>query len=297
VVSTVEWIVRKTMKLCGYDIDETQPVLSAHEEIRGAIELHHTEGAVVKRDRDMLGGILDLRDLTVDDVMVHRKNMLMADIDLPNEEIIDQILKSPYTRVPLWQGNQENIVGILHAKDLLRALRSGQTEGGPINARELMQEPWFVPETTTLLEQLNAFRQHRKHFALVVDEYGALMGLVTLEDILEEIVGEISDEHDVGASGIRPGPRGSMFVDGDVAIRDLNRILDWNLPEDEAVTIAGLVIHEAQTIPEPGQMFSYYGYRFEIVRKQRNQLTVLRIWSPHRKKEARSEEKASAISP
>ena len=294
IVSAVEWIVRKTLALWGYDVDETQPILSAHEEIRGAIELHHTEGGVVKRDRDMLGGILDLRDLTVDDVMVHRKNMLMIDIDLPNEEFIDQVLKGPYTRVPLWQGNPENIVGILHAKDLLRALRHREIDAAPIAVRELMQEPWFVPETTTLLEQLNAFRQQRKHFALVVDEYGTLMGLVTLEDILEEIVGEISDEHDIGASGIKPGAQGSVFVDGDVTVRDLNRVMDWNLPDDEAVTIAGLVIHEAQTIPEPGQMFSYYGYRFEIVRKQRNQITVLRVWPPHRKRESRADDKAGA---
>lgn len=280
VVSAVQWIVRRTLKIWGISVDDTQSILSAHEEIRGAIELHQTEGAVIKRESDMLGAILDLRDMSVDDVMVHRKNMMMINIDLPVDAIIDQILQSPYTRIPFWQENTENIVGILHAKDLLRAMNARHNDIATLDIKELLIEPWFVPETTNLFEQLNAFRKERKHFSVVVDEYGTLMGLVTLEDILEEIVGEISDEHDINVSGVRPAPNGTVYVDGDVTIRDLNRAMDWNLPDDEAVTIAGLVIHEAQTIPEPSQMFSYYGYRFEVLRKNRNQITALRILPP-----------------
>ena len=287
IVLTVEWIVRRTLNLFGMSIDDSQPILSAHEEIRGAIELHHTEGSVVKHDRDMLGGILDLRDLTVDEVMVHRKSIAMFDIDAPQYEVVEQVLASPYTRIPFWQDDPENIVGILHAKDLLRAMTRDK-DMSTLSIKDLLQEPWFIPETTSLLEQLAAFRRQRKHFALVVDEYGALMGLLTLEDILEEIVGEISDEHDIGATGVRPGPGGSVTVDGDVTIRDLNRIMDWNLPDDEAVTIAGLVIHEARAIPEQGQLFTYYGYQFEILHKQRNQITQLSITPPRRRGRKRS---------
>lgn len=280
VVSAVQWIVRRTLKIWGISVDDTQSILSAHEEIRGAIELHQTEGSVIKKESDMLGAILDLRDMSVDDVMVHRKNMMMINIDLPVDAIVDQMLQSPYTRIPFWQENTENIIGILHAKDLLRAMSTRHGDIENLDIKELLIEPWFVPETTNLFEQLNAFRKERKHFSVVVDEYGTLMGLVTLEDILEEIVGEISDEHDINVSGVRPAPNGTVYVDGDVTIRDLNRAMDWNLPDDEAVTIAGLVIHEAQTIPEPSQMFSYYGYRFEVLRKNRNQITALRILPP-----------------
>lgn len=285
VVSAVQWIVRRTLKAFGFDIDQIGDVLSPQDEIRSAIDLHHSEGGVFKRDKDMLGGVLDLHDLNVDEVIVHRKNMMMIDAGLSNREIIDKVLQSPYTRIPIWEETPENIIGILHAKDLLRALRAHQGDDDDLNIRNLLQTPWFVPETTTLREQLKAFLQKRKHFALVVDEYGALMGLVTLEDIIEEIVGEIEDEHDVAVEGVRPQPDGSAYVDGSVTIRDLNRGLDWSLPDDEANTIAGLVIHEAQTIPLPGQIFSYYGYRFEIMKRHRNQLTGLRITPPKDKRE------------
>ena len=283
IVLAVEWIVRKTLNLLGQDIDEAKDVLSPHEEIRGAIDLHHLEGGVKKRDRDMLGGVLDLRDMAVDEVMVHRKNMEMVDIDLPKTEIIDQVLNSQYTRLPFWKGNPENIVGVLHVKNILKLLHEEGNDVNTLSIASHLIEPWFIPETTTLQEQLMAFLNKRQHFALVVDEYGALMGLATLEDILEEIVGEIVDEHDRLVRGVRPQTNGSAHVDGHITVRDLNRAMDWDLPEDEANTIAGLVIHEAQTIPKAGQMFSYYGYRFEILRRHRNQITALRITPPRPK--------------
>ncbi len=255
-----------------------EKVLSAHEEIRGTIELHHKEGEVVKHDRDMLGGILDLRELDVSDIMVHRTNMVSINADDPPKKILDEVLKSPYTRIPIWRGQPENIIGVLHVKDLLRArLKAKEDWESDFDVTQLASDPWFVPETTPLKSQLNAFLQHKAHLALVVDEYGEVMGLVTLEDILEEIVGEIADEHDIVVAGVRPQKSGSYNVDGSVAIRDLNRYLDWDLPDDEATTIAGLVIHEAQTIPEPGQKFTFHGYRFEILRKQGNRITALRI--------------------
>lgn len=277
VTAAVQFIVRHSFRLFGLNVDASQQVLSAHEELRGAINLHHHEGSVVKIDRDMLGGILDLRDLEVSDIMVHRKNIAMIDASQPNSEIISQALASPHTRIPLWRDEQENIVGVLHAKDLLRALASAEWKPDAIDILSIANKPWFVPDTTTLQDQLNAFLRHKTHFSLVVDEYGALMGLITLEDILEEIVGEISDEHDIEVAGARIQPDGSVVVNGSVPIRDLNRAFDWSLPDDEATTIAGLVIHEARTIPEVGQTFTFHGFRFEILRRQRNQVAQLRI--------------------
>ncbi len=249
----------------------------AHEELRGAIDLHHKEGAVQTTDRNMLGGILDLKELQVSDVMIHRKNITMIDGDLPPANIIERVLSQPHTRLPVYKGDSENIVGILHAKDLLRALSRANGNMQAVNVTALIAKPWFIPDTTTLTEQLRSFLQRRTHFALVIDEYGALQGLITLEDILEEIVGEIRDEHDVPISGVRPQPDGSTNVDGWVTIRELNRAMNWNLPDEEATTIAGLVIHEAQAIPEVGQAFSFHGLKFEILRKQRNQITAIRI--------------------
>ncbi|WP_138514008.1 HlyC/CorC family transporter [Maricaulis alexandrii] len=275
VVRAVQFVVSGTLRLFGARVDG--PVLSAHDELRGAIALHHEEGGVVKDDRDMLGGVLDLRDLTVDDIMVHRKSIIMIDADKPPAEIVTEALHSPHTRLPLYKDDSENIVGILHVRDMARALHEADGDASQVNIDALRREPWFVPETTEVLDQLNAFREKREHFALVVDEYGALMGLVTLEDILEEIVGAIEDEHDITVEGIQPEDNEQWLVDGGVPIRDLNRALDWELPDEEAVTIAGLVIHEAQTIPERGQVFQFHGARFEVVERRRNQITKLRV--------------------
>ncbi|MES1203683.1 MAG: HlyC/CorC family transporter [Pseudomonadota bacterium] len=274
-VSAVQFIVSRTLILMGATPQATPDAYAANEEIRGAVELHAEEGNVERTQRDRLRGALDLGDLTVDDVMVHRKNMKMIDADLPSREIAEQAMASTHTRMPLWRDEPENIIGVLHARDLLRAV----TENGLDNVEiaNVMREPWFVPQTTSAEDQLAEFLRRREHFAFVVDEYGALMGLVTLEDILEEIVGDIRDEHDVAVQGVRPQPDGSVNVDGWAPIRDLNRAMDWNLPDEEAVTVAGLVMHEAQAIPEPGQVFSFHGYRFHILRRTRNQITALRI--------------------
>lgn len=275
IVAALQAIVRVVLNLLGARV--SGPLFSPHEEIRGHIDLHHQEGGVVKDDRDMLGGVLDLRELTVDDVMVHRKNITMIDVATPTAELVTQALASPHTRLPLYEGDAENIIGVLHARDLARALLEAGGNAGKIDVRGIARDPWFVPETTELLEQLNIFKEKREHFALVVDEYGALMGLITLEDILEEIVGEIEDEHDITVEGLKPDGEGMWQVDGSLPIRDLNRALDWSLPDDEAVTVAGLVIHEAQTIPETGQVFSFHGVRFEILERRRNQITRMRI--------------------
>lgn len=280
VVTAVQHIVRGTLRLFGVDISEQQNVLSPQEEIRGYVDLHASEGGIVKAHRDMLGSIFDLDEITVEDCMIHRRNIEMIDASLPPADIVEHVIQSPYTRIPLWRDDNDNIVGILHAKDVLRAVRRNNGDFNIPNIEEILTSPWFVPETTTLQEQLNAFRERRSHSALVVDEYGALMGLITLEDILEEIVGEISDEHDVKASGIQENKDGSIIVVGTVTIRDLNRRFDWDFSDDEATTVAGLVINTAENIPHPGESFVINNFTFEVIRRHRNQVTALRIIPP-----------------
>ncbi|MDB5483006.1 MAG: hypothetical protein JWO83_4059 [Caulobacteraceae bacterium] len=280
VISAIQWIVRRTLRLFGVNLDDEADVLAAHEEIRGAVNYHHSEGAVETRDRHMLGGVLDLSEMDVSQIMVHRKSIEMIDADLPIREVITRALESDHTRLPLFRGEPENIVGVLHAKDLARAMAAAEGAIDSIDISAIARPPWFIPDTTILKDQLNAFLKARAHFALVVDEYGALQGLVTLEDILEEIVGEINDEHDEAVQGVRRQADGSVHVDGDVTVRDLNRAMDWNLPDDHAVTVAGLVIHEARAIPEPGQKFLFHHHRFQILRRQRNQITALRVSPP-----------------
>jgi Mg2+/Co2+ transporter CorB len=277
VLVAIEWLVRQLLRLLGVRIGEEQSILAPHEEIRGTVDLLHREGSVEKLDRDMMGGLLDLRDLTVADVMVHRTEMTTVNADDPAEDIVNAVLKSGFTRIPLWRDKPENIVGILHAKDLLRVLKNAEGDLGEVDVMAIALPPWFVPDIRALSEQLKAFRRRKTHFALVVDEYGEVEGLVTLEDILEEIVGDISDEHDIPVPGVRPQPDGSVNVDGSVPIRDLNRAMDWNLPDAEATTIAGLVIHEARSIPDVGQSFTFHGFRFSVMRKQRNRIMALRI--------------------
>ncbi len=273
----IEFVVRQFLRLTPTTKDDAANILAAHEEIRGTIDLQAKEGTVPRHDAEMLGGVLDLRDLQVADIMIHRTKMETLDADSDPQEVIDEILKSQYTRMPLWKDEPENIVAVLHTKDLLIALGNVGWDVSKLDIMSFAQAPWFVPDTTSLKTQLNQFLKKKAQMALVVDEYGEVQGLITLEDILEEIVGQIADEHDTHEMGIRLQADGTVNVDGTVAIRDLNRHMDWSLPEDEATTLAGLVIHEAQTIPEPGQVFTFYGYRFEILRKTRNKIAALRI--------------------
>jgi Mg2+/Co2+ transporter CorB len=276
VLTVIEFIIRGLLKLLRIPVGANQPILSPTERLRGAVELMHHEGGVEKHDRDMLGGLLDLQELQVSDVMVHRTEMVMINADLPAEELVREVLATEYTRIPLWREKPENIIGVLHAKDLLRVIRTAG-DISKIDVSAIALPPWFVPEMRPLSEQLKAFRRRKTHFALVVDEYGEVEGLVTLEDILEEIVGDISDEHDIVVAGVRAQPDGSVVVDGSVPIRDLNRAMDWQLPDEEATTIAGLVIHEARSIPDRGQSFTFYGFRFRVLRRERNRITALRI--------------------
>ena len=276
-LAAVEFIVRSVLRLVGVELSHDRTMLSPYEELKGAVDILHEEGNVERAARDMFGGVLDLQVLHVSDVMIHRTKMRTIDADLSPVQIVREVLSSPFTRMPLWRGQSDNFVGVLHSKDLLRALDAAGGAAEKIIIDEVMSEPWFVPEATTLEDQLEAFLKRKTHFALVVDEFGEVMGLVTLEDILEEIVGDIRDEHDLAVQGVRPQPDGSVLIDGAVPVRDLNRVMAWNLPDEEATTIAGLVIHEVGAIPEAGQVFTFHGFRFEVMRKIRNRVTALKV--------------------
>lgn len=281
-VYLINLLVKGILFLFQIDLESQDVYQSPTDEIRGTIEMHADHDDVEKH-RHMLRSVLDLADVQVGEIMIHRRMVEALNANLSIEKIINAVLKSPYTRIPIWRGNPDNIVGVLHAKALLREIRSKENTGANIEDIDIISiaaKPWFVPEHTPLADQLQAFRSRREHFSLVVDEYGSLLGIVTLEDILEEIVGDISDEHDVSVAGVHLHPDGSFVVQGDVTIRDLNRQFDWRLPDDEAATVAGLVLFEARRIPEVGQSFMFHGFRFEIMRRHNQQITALRITPP-----------------
>lgn len=278
----VQLVVTGTLRLFGVRLQSDEDEEQRVEELRGVIDLHEGEDP---HERIMLRSILDLDDVEVADVMTHRSNVVMVDFEDPVEENITKILESAYTRIPLVKGDPDNILGVLHAKPLWRAVRANRSRGEAIDLKELAAPPWFIPDSTTLLDQLHAFRERREHFAIVVDEYGSFQGIVTLEDILEEIVGEIDDEQDIAVHGIHIQNDGSYVIDGAVTLRDINRDLDWSLPDDDAATIAGLILHEARCIPEAGQIFRFYGYEFEVLRRQRNRIKTLRVTPPRREED------------
>jgi len=249
------------------------------QELRGAIQLFK-ETMDIEADQEkgaMLRSIMDLAEVKVSEIMVHRKNVRMINIELPVARIIDDVLHSAFTRLPVWKESPDNIIGVIHTKLLLSEIIRCNGDIAKVNIANAMMDPWFIPESTTLFDQLQAFRKRREHFSIMVDEYGALMGVVALEDILEEIVGEISDEHDVAVSGVRPQPDGSYIIDGKVTIRDLNREFDWGLPDEEYSTLAGLILFESQRIPNVGQTYTFFGVRFEILKKQKNQISLVRV--------------------
>lgn len=284
---TIQAAVGWLLKRIGVDI-HTGGLGSSEDELRGAIELHRgeeTEEEETREERAMLRSILELNDVVVSEIMTHRRNVVLVDADAPPARVLDEILNSRYTRLPIWKGEIDNVVGVLHAKALLREVRAKGNDVDTIDIMEIASKPWFIPDTTTLFDQLQAFRQRREHFALVVDEYGSLMGVVTLEDILEEIVGDIADEEDVAVAGVRAEPGGTYVVDGWVTIRDLNREFEWRLPDENASTIAGLVLHEARRIPDVGQTFTFYDFRFDILGRQRHQITSLRLTPPQKRAE------------
>ncbi|MBT6266504.1 MAG: HlyC/CorC family transporter [Tateyamaria sp.] len=285
VVAAVRFLVRGILGVFGVQIDPNSHIMAVREEIAGAIQIGHSDGVVEKEDRDRILGALDLGDRTVEEIMLHRSGIEMINSGDAPQAILEQCLQSSHTRLPVYADEPENITGVIHAKDLLRAMY--ETIGGPdgnaaalkdFNISAVATSPYFVPETTTLDDQMRQFLRIRSHFALVVDEYGSLQGLITLEDILEEIVGEITDEFDPDANHqVQQTEEGYYFIDGAMTIRDLNRSTEWTLPDEEANTVAGLVIHEARIIPTVGQVFNFHGFRFEVMQRDGNRITALQI--------------------
>ena len=283
-LSPITWVMEKIVhgifSIFGMNYIKNSRSISVQDEIRGTVDLHHKEGRLYKFDKDMVKGILDLSDIGIEDVMVHRSNMFTVNIDDNANSIIDTVINSPHTRIPVWQNDTENIIGIIHAKNLLRLIstKKGANISNEDIKRTLLQ-PWFVPETTTLKEQLQMHLTKRTKLAIIVDEYGALMGMISLEDIIEEIVGDISDEYDVIVKGVNVNYDGSFNINGNVEIRDLNREYGWELPDNEANTLSGLVIHESRSFPKAGQKFNYYGFQFEILETKNNQISLLKVLS------------------
>jgi Mg2+/Co2+ transporter CorB len=270
-------VVRGTLLLFGVRYDTTFSADLHEEELRGHIDLHAKSGEEERHEREMLRSILDLAEVNVEEIMTHRSSVVMIDANQPPARIVEEVLTSPYTRLPLWRDDPDNIVGVLHAKALFRAFQARRGDVGDLDVPAIASAPWFIPDTTDLLSQLQAFRSRHEHFAIVVDEYGEVRGIVTLEDILEEIVGEIEDEHDIDVEGVKLLKDGEVVVDGSVTIRDLNRKFGWRLPDEEASTLAGLVLYEARRIPEVGQVYVFHGFGFEILGRQRNQITQIKI--------------------
>lgn len=277
VTATINVFVTLLLKLFGIDYQAADAFAASDEELRGVIDLHEGKDDAIKHERDMLRSVLDLGEVQVGEIMVHRTSVSTIDADLPTEEIVRLVLDSPYTRMPLWRNEPDNVIGVLHAKALLREMWSRGTDLEGLDVTEVASEPWFVPEQTLLVDQLETFRKRREHFALVVDEYGSIMGVVTLEDIIEEIVGDIDDEHDKSVTGVRPQADGSYLVDGTVTIRDLNREFEWTLPDEDAATIAGLILHESRRIPDVGQSFMFHRFRFDIIRREHHKITCIRV--------------------
>ncbi|HEX7007404.1 MAG TPA: HlyC/CorC family transporter [Alphaproteobacteria bacterium] len=273
----VQFVAIGALRLIGARVDAHRSFVISEDELRGAIELHKGPDPEAREEQRMLRSVLDLGDVEVGEIATHRSKVEMINGDLPPAEFVRKVLASPYTRIPVWRGEPDNIVGVVHAKAVFRALQNDLGNVDKLDIARCISPPWFIPESTTLLDQLSEFQRRQEHIAIVVDEYGSYLGIVTLEDILEEIVGQIEDEHDDKVAGVTQQPDGSYLVDGTVTIRDLNREFDWRLPDDEASTIAGLVMHEARRIPEVGQQFAFHGFRFEIVRRRKNRILAIRM--------------------
>jgi Mg2+/Co2+ transporter CorB len=277
-VAMIAWLVRRPLLAAfGMQLMRIEQPLSPRGELQGKVDDPNLSTEQAKQERDRLDALMELNELEVSDVMVHRTDMRSVNADSPTETIVREIIQSPHTRMPLWQGSLDNIVGVIHAKDLARMLSEAGNDVSQVDLMKIAAKPWFVPDTTRLRDQLNAFLRRKAHFAIVVDEYGEVEGLITLEDIIEVIVGDIADEHDIDVQGVKQEADGSIVVDGSVAIRELNRAFDWELPDEEAVTIAGLVIHETQSIPEEKQAFTFHGKRFIVMKREKNRITRIRI--------------------
>ncbi|MDB1135048.1 HlyC/CorC family transporter [Candidatus Anaplasma sp. TIGMIC] len=272
---TFRFAVDCILRILG--IQGEQELVSAADAMRNLISMHNGKGTMSQQDLDMLSSVLDLAQTEISQVMTHRKNLFALDIDEEVDVLLKQIFQSTHSRIPIWQKREESIIGVLHVRDVTDLVREKSGNVTKNDIYSIMNKPWFIPDTTPLSVQLHNFRKKRRHLALVVDEYGTLQGAVTLEDILEEIVGDISDEHDiVPESLITAVNENEYHIAGEAPIRDVNRELRWGLPED-ASTVAGLILHNIERIPEEGEVFSLHGFTFKILEKSGNTISLLSV--------------------
>ena len=277
---TLNFIATSILKIFGVNylnFKNEEASEKREEELRGAIDLHGEDSS--KDEKNMLKSILDLDDITVGSIMIPRKDIFSLPSNIKYNELITKLNNSPHSRIPIWEKNPENIIGIFHIRKLIE-IKADDLK--TFNIKSLCQKPWFIPESTRLDNQLLEFKRRKEHFSIVVDEYGEFLGIVTLEDIIEEIVGEIDDEHDVlkiskVAEDIKSISDTSYLVKGNVTIRELNKELNINIPVSNASTVAGLVLYESRTIPKKGQIFSFFDLKFEILSKKNNQITLVKI--------------------
>ncbi len=277
ILAPINFILSKLIRFsCFVFHIKLQNNISPDEEVMNLVEYQHAEGKVFKQDRDMVGSIFDIKNLLVSEIMVHRSQLKTVNVDLPLKDLLQQLSLASHTRIPMWKSNKDNIIGIIHVKDLLKNLYKQNFDVSKINITDLLTEPWFIPENVLVSKQLHEFRHQRYHCALVVNEYGDILGMVTLEDVLEEIVGRIEDEHDSYDSQIILKEENQYIIDGLTPIRDINRELNWSLYGD-ASTIGGLIISELKRIPEEDEVIELFDLRINILRKSAHRIKTLLV--------------------
>jgi len=287
ITNNLQHLIEKVFNLFSAKIslNKNSVLLSDIEEIRGTIDLKHKAGSIVKYDKDMLDGILDLGEMEIINIMVHRKNIASINIEQSLGKILKKAFEINHSKIPLWKGDEDNIVGILNMRTLIHVLHNNHGNFNKISLEEFTSPPWFVPASNTLKSQLTAFRKKKEKFAIVIDEYGALMGMITMEDILEEIVGDLEGKEDNRNKLNQTKLRITKFKDnsykisGELSVRDINRKLDWELPEDNdnASTLAGLLISRIERIPEEGEEFEFNSFKFKVLKMEENKVGLLRV--------------------
>ena len=249
----------------------------SEEELLGVIDLYKTSNPDSEHEKEMLQSILNLNDTTVEEVFTHRKNIYSIDINLNFQKIIDLINNSKFTRIPFWENNPENIIGIIDKRTLNIGIDSSENKKDKKIILSFLKKPWFIPETTNLLDQLVSFKKKREHLSFVVDEYGELLGLITLEDIIEEIVGEIVDELDSPISTFGFNNEGKIISDGSINIKDLYKEFNLELKETEAITLGGYVMNIAKRIPLYGEIVRDDFFEYKVLSHSRKQILRLEI--------------------
>jgi Mg2+/Co2+ transporter CorB len=276
IVWSVNLMANGVLRLLGVSTEHTQGHALSHEELRTVVS---EAGALIpKRHQRMLISVLELQDVTVDDIMVPRNEIDGIDLEDDWDHLVEQLTDSRHTRLPVYRGDLDQVVGILHLRSILPELAEHELTRKHLEAKAL--EPYFVPEATPLHTQLVNFQRAKRRLALVVDEYGDIQGLVTLDDILEEIVGEFTTDPADVYREVQPEPDGSFMVNGGANVRELNRTMGWRLPTDGPKTINGLIVERLETIPEPGAILRLAGYQLEIVQTADNLVRTVRVRPP-----------------